>query len=226
MKQNYIMTRHRHEGCQTCRLRKVKCDESPDRCKNCQRASLACAYDKGEQHTTEAGPKRLRTFRSCRPCRAVKGRCSGDKPQCQRCRLKRLDCSYEDHCVPAWKRSYDCNPNRCGNSSTSGICHSTFDSQSGQDQTRKTSHDQARPEHQFSWLLGSALPKKTKMLLLFNEYFQHIHSLRCFNFIHRASFWEELETRSAETLADNPLLLIVCAMGARLHAVKKVQEEG
>lgn len=103
-------------GCQTCRARKIRCDERPGVCLNCERLGLPCtgaeqspdhrpsdgreAYDS----TVATGLKRKRTFRSCIGCRASKTRCSGEKPVCVRCREKSIQCNYEDSSEPAWKQ--------------------------------------------------------------------------------------------------------------------------
>ncbi|CAK1365987.1 putative transcriptional regulatory protein [Cercospora beticola] len=117
------VTRSRH-GCETCRARKVRCDERPGRCFNCERLGLICApcgkgaaengsstQNSPQQPVTAAvavnnaaGLKRKRTYRSCSDCRASKTRCSGHKPVCVRCRDKSLKCRYEDESEPAWKQ--------------------------------------------------------------------------------------------------------------------------
>ncbi|KAI5361261.1 hypothetical protein Slin15195_G123740 [Septoria linicola] len=109
-------------GCETCRARKVRCDERPGRCFNCERLGLICAsagkingetgspvLSSPQQADTNgvnsgAGLKRKRTYRSCSDCRASKTRCSGHKPICVRCREKSLTCRYEDESEPAWKQ--------------------------------------------------------------------------------------------------------------------------
>ena len=103
-------------GCQTCRARKVRCDERPGVCFNCERLGLPCAVstsssEHNEPHARKSsdgiltsGVKRKRTFRSCAGCRASKTRCSGDRPVCYRCQEKSMQCNYEDSSEPAWKQ--------------------------------------------------------------------------------------------------------------------------
>lgn len=115
------VTRSRR-GCETCRARKVRCDERRPQCFNCERLGLICAptgrASSGEATTiippplqqTESngfhgsGMKRKRTYRSCVECRTSKTRCSGNKPTCARCHEKSLSCTYEDDSEPAWKQ--------------------------------------------------------------------------------------------------------------------------
>jgi hypothetical protein len=89
----------------------VKCDERPGGCLNCQRLSLTCpsgpdpsqsSGPAGDTAQTQAGLKRLRTYRSCKACRGSKTRCSGQRPTCQRCRYKKLECVYDGKQTPAW----------------------------------------------------------------------------------------------------------------------------
>ncbi|KAH8839492.1 hypothetical protein MCOR27_004796 [Pyricularia oryzae] len=125
-------------GCKTCRSRKVKCDEYPGGCKNCERLDLICpnsnpyldtsragsASDDGNNlvptSRTQTGIRRSRTYRSCGACRGSKSRCSGDRPVCERCRQRGMECVYEGKQVPDWvelsskirssKRSGSCSP--------------------------------------------------------------------------------------------------------------------
>ncbi|KAF2166249.1 hypothetical protein M409DRAFT_66731 [Zasmidium cellare ATCC 36951] len=109
-------------GCETCRARKVRCDERRPQCFNCERLGLVCAPpgrgSSGDPTTIPspalqqsesngfhgAGTKRKRTYRSCVECRTSKTRCSGQKPTCARCHEKSLSCTYEDDSEPAWKQ--------------------------------------------------------------------------------------------------------------------------
>lgn len=94
----------------------VKCDERPGGCLNCARLNLACPSgpdslqpgapaavdDDDDAAQTQAGLRRLRTYRSCKACRGSKTRCSGQRPVCQRCRHKKIDCVYDGKQTPAW----------------------------------------------------------------------------------------------------------------------------
>ncbi|OJJ45073.1 hypothetical protein ASPZODRAFT_17985 [Penicilliopsis zonata CBS 506.65] len=79
-------------GCLTCRARKIKCDETPERCANCRRVMLTCRWPglgvvplpRGN-----GGPRRV----ACQGCRVARCRCSGEQP-CARCRATGADCRY------------------------------------------------------------------------------------------------------------------------------------
>lgn len=111
-------TKRSRAGCETCRARKVRCDERHPICYNCDRLGLPCtppgntkdpslaASPQAETNGayTGTGLKRKRTYRSCAECRTSKTRCSGHKPTCVRCGEKKLACTYEDDSEPAWKQ--------------------------------------------------------------------------------------------------------------------------
>lgn len=65
------------------------------------------------------------------------------------------------------------------------------------------------------WLFRPQLPNRQKVRILAKEYFENIHPLRCYAFIHRPSFIQRLDESSTEDHARNALLHIVCALGAK-----------
>jgi hypothetical protein len=69
-------------------------------------------------------------------------------------------------------------------------------------------------------LLSSELPDKERLLLLVEEYFASVHSLRAFGFIHKPSFMQKLDEQSPADLREDILLHVVCAFGAKTHALK------
>lgn len=66
-----------------------------------------------------------------------------------------------------------------------------------------------------SWLFRPQLPNRQKVRILAKEYFENVHPLRCYAFIHRPSFIQRLDESSSEDHARNALLHIVCALGAK-----------
>ncbi|KAH8901339.1 hypothetical protein GQ53DRAFT_630743, partial [Thozetella sp. PMI_491] len=85
-------------GCNTCRSRKVKCDERPNGCANCERLHLECSgYHQSVQRPDASdirAPRSKRVYRSCNACRVARTKCSGERPTCAACReLSRL-CSF------------------------------------------------------------------------------------------------------------------------------------
>lgn len=89
---------------------KVKCDETPGICANCQRLHLTCEQYNGSStaptavEPSQANPhgKRRRAYRSCLCCRASKSRCTGELPDCLRCTQRGLRCEYDTDTTPKW----------------------------------------------------------------------------------------------------------------------------
>lgn len=70
------------------------------------------------------------------------------------------------------------------------------------------------------WLNSSRLPEAKYVRLLVERYFQHVHPLRCFAFIHKPTFLDKLDDLMASADVDTPLLQIVCALGAQFYALE------
>ncbi|KAL4898550.1 fungal-specific transcription factor domain-containing protein [Aspergillus ambiguus] len=225
-------------GCRTCRARKVKCDERPGECRNCARLHLVCsgyaASPNSQLHEVARvryeGTKRKRTYRSCTACRASKTRCSGERPGCKRCQEKGLDCAYSETAQPNWIRQME--TAYTGSqidlqvpAHSSGEAfgnHSESNSASTSEPCRTTQSLGPSIEPQMSslqWLTESQLPSPGKIGLLVEEYFNNIHPLRCFAFIHRPSFLQILDKEIPKKNEDNALLHIICALGAQFYAL-------
>ena len=222
-------------GCQTCRARKVRCDERAGVCLNCERLGLPCAPStenttppKRPETAATSGFKRKRTFRSCAGCRASKTRCSGDKPVCVRCRERDLPCDYEDDAEPAWKQQLKFSATVQSPStqvSTGAVSDPTrlgsHDLLLGQSMGPFNGHDAiSYASHQDSWGLWSPnLPDIDKTRVLVEYYFANVHPLRSFGFLHKPSFMRRLD--SGDTNRDDDALLhIVCAFGALFLAAE------
>ena len=72
--------------------------------------------------------------------------------------------------------------------------------------------------HTGSMLLVYLVKKETKVLV--EHYFAHIHPLRCFGFLHKPSFMQRLDADRSSSRENDPLLLIVCALGAMFYAIE------
>ena len=70
------------------------------------------------------------------------------------------------------------------------------------------------------WLYKPHLPSRQRTRMLVKEYFENIHPLRCYAFIHRPSFLQRIEESSNEDHDRNSLLHIVCALGAKFYALQ------
>lgn len=219
-------------GCKTCRARKIRCDERPGVCLNCEKLGLPCtgpAIAQSESgnsanNTPNAvvptGLKRKRTFRSCTACRGTKTRCSGDRPICVRCREKGLECNYEDSSEPAWTQQLKFTTQHRTtpqNGEAEGASIVTEDSSPRQESPNVRNHapelERSSGDHG-SWLRSSRLPEGDQVRVLVEHYFVNIHPLRCFGFLHKPSFMQRLDTANTRGLEDDALLLMVCSLGA------------
>ncbi|KAJ5994259.1 hypothetical protein N7451_009983 [Penicillium sp. IBT 35674x] len=70
-----------------------------------------------------------------------------------------------------------------------------------------------------NWLTASHLPDRGKIGLLVEEFFNNIHPLRCFAFIHRPSFLQRLDRDGPTRYQSHALLHIICALGGQFHAL-------
>ncbi|OJJ48050.1 hypothetical protein ASPZODRAFT_24917 [Penicilliopsis zonata CBS 506.65] len=90
--------RRTRTGCLTCRTRKVKCDEAPGRCRNCERINLECKWPEVQPTTAKArsnNSSRQSRQVSCCACRIARCRCSRERPACFHCRDRGIVCDYE-----------------------------------------------------------------------------------------------------------------------------------
>ncbi|KAL4987771.1 fungal-specific transcription factor domain-containing protein [Aspergillus falconensis] len=188
-------------GCNTCRARKVKCDERPNGCANCERLQLDCS-DYGHSAVRRSGtPGARRTYRSCMGCRLRRAKCSGERPACSRCRSKHLECRYGDNVEPAWSQ-------RLANTA---------------DPPDRSSPPGERTEGESSpltWLVSFDLPEKAKVAVLVDNYFAHIHPIRCLAFLHRPSFLRRVDEELLPESSPSALLHVVCALGAQFYALE------
>ncbi|KAJ5815774.1 hypothetical protein N7474_007551, partial [Penicillium riverlandense] len=68
-------------------------------------------------------------------------------------------------------------------------------------------------------LTARHLPSSWKIGLLVEEYFNNIHPLRCFAFIHKPSFLQRLDGELSIKYQTHALLHIICALGAQFYAL-------
>ena len=237
-------------GCQTCRARKVRCDERPGVCLNCEKLGLPCAgagpssersqplAKPSSGGTVTAGVKRKRTFRSCIGCRASKTRCSGDRPVCRRCQEKSVQCNYEDSSEPAWKQqlrlisTFESPSGRGGTTAGASLNQTYQDGQWSNAAPDRRSYSVNQPgcyadngieyqSHEDDWCLWSPhLPGNDKVRILVEYYFTNIHPLRCFGFLHKPSFMQRLDAEDTNNRDGDALLHIVCALGALFLAAE------
>ncbi|KAJ5108491.1 hypothetical protein N7456_005166 [Penicillium angulare] len=78
------------------------------------------------------------------------------------------------------------------------------------------------PEDSFSWLYDSELPRGDKLWILVEEYFIHVHPLRCNGFVHKPTFMQRLDEDVESCCQSESLLHIICALGAKFFALGHV----
>ncbi|KAL4789849.1 fungal-specific transcription factor domain-containing protein [Aspergillus venezuelensis] len=191
-------------GCKTCRARKVKCDERPNGCLNCERLQLECSgYGRSTSQPYGSPRRPPRTYRSCIDCRSRRVKCSGGQPTCSRCREKNIQCRYGDNVAPSW-------PQRLANNAPAEEpCPALQE---------ETQEDPAAAPSSLAWLTSPDLPDKAKVAVLVENYFSHVHPIRCFAFLHRPSFLQRVDEELSEN-KPTALLYVVCALGAQFYAL-------
>ncbi|VUC24396.1 unnamed protein product [Clonostachys rosea] len=204
-------------GCNTCRARKVKCDERPNGCANCEKLHLECSGYQRASNPVKGGGKR--TYRSCNNCRLARCKCSGDRPVCVACRENNLQCSYENTAKPS-SSSTPSSQRPNGAPLTASTPRDSTDDPSHSRRSSVLSASSSVEDSPLSWLCSHELPGPKHLRVLVMSYFQNFHPLRCFAFIHKPSFLRRLDERPTSSLQDNALLHIVCTLGAQFYALE------
>ncbi|CAI9629752.1 hypothetical protein GT037_008945 [Alternaria burnsii] len=219
-------------ACATCRARKVKCDERPNGCVNCERLQLDCVQNGGVSAAAKrpstsyepvVGIKRKRTFRSCIPCRDSKVKCSGERPNCTRCQQRRTSCVYDAEQVePAWVQSIATPASETHADSMIIPPHTPQDSRAPSRGYGPLSNSEpvvpGCPPG-LLWLFSPQLPPRIKLHALLDAYFNNVHPIRVFAFEHKPSFIRMLDEGQLVDASDQALLHIMCALGARFYAL-------
>ncbi|KAJ6065543.1 hypothetical protein N7444_001196 [Penicillium canescens] len=221
-------TRRSRSGCFLCRARKVKCDERWPSCLNCERLKLECPGHPGQNSglaaralrsarrdaaLTQAGTARHRVSKSCHACRLAKARCSGGDI-CTRCSRRNIGCSYSPgRMQQPQKSSASYAPAHDKTRSPTLVPTRLQKNQSSSQQSPDSVTDP------ISWLHTQQLPDKDRIIILVEEYFAHVHPLRCYGFVHKPSFMQRLDEEFETCCNDESLLHIVCALGAKFLAL-------
>ncbi|CAI7658778.1 unnamed protein product [Penicillium glandicola] len=74
-----------------------------------------------------------------------------------------------------------------------------------------------------NWLGTPYLPKPSRIAMLVEEYFNNIHPLRAFAFMHKPSFLQRLDEGLSNSHHNHALLHVVCALGAQFYALSYSQ---
>ncbi|CAI6309392.1 unnamed protein product [Periconia digitata] len=212
-------------ACSTCRARKVKCDARPNGCENCENLSLSCIQEtitagQIERPRSSTNNKRKRTYRVCVPCRQGKLRCSGARPSCSRCDQKHTTCVYDASSAvePVWARILP----RVASPIEQNVSAASPSNCSPLRQDGGVSSPQPQPATfppSLEWLLAPDLPSGARLRSLLDAYFDNIHPIRAFAFVHRPTFMRMMDEGLFTDNADRALLHIMCALGARFYAL-------
>ncbi|KAJ6177297.1 hypothetical protein N7485_004211 [Penicillium canescens] len=221
----------------------VKCDERPGECGNCARLRLVCSgySTPPRSHASESAidqldrSKRKRTYRSCAACRVSKTKCSGERPTCQRCQDKNLQCVFAEASQPTWVRRVNVISTHSQKSPSlePPVDGSPSYTPARQDVRRllETPPISQQPfpivEPTFTetssspldWLSSRHLPNPSRTRVLVEEYFNNVHPLRAFAFMHKPLFLQRLDGELAKSGNNHALLHIVCALGAQFFAL-------
>ncbi|KAF3770878.1 hypothetical protein M406DRAFT_217057, partial [Cryphonectria parasitica EP155] len=193
--------------CSACRSRKVRCDGRRDICRNCERLDLECSFQ--GQELSIRGPDRRRTRRACLPCRNRKARCSGLTPACQRCLDLGFKCIYESPAAAAAVTSRRVVvPSRVHNSSppTSTPPSNVLLPQSPRANSSEPRTSENNPED------ISSFPSDSQSLQALDAFFQHLHHVPVFAFLHKATVMEDYRAR----VLDRALLLALAGITTAL----------
>ncbi|OAA71535.1 Fungal transcriptional regulatory protein [Cordyceps fumosorosea ARSEF 2679] len=193
-----------YRSCNACRLSKTKCDGDRPKCGRCIAKTVECVYDGG------AAPRWTRNLD--RPSLAggadavnADGSGGGGGGLLPTVEKERSAFLAGERRMPPRQ---DDTP---AHSDTGGE-----GSQSGQEGKSTVSI----PEGQ-SWLVSPKLPSGRNLRRVVEQYFANIHPLRCFAFVHKPTFMRQLDN-GLTTDDESALLHIVCAHGAKFHALSVV----
>ncbi|RSL93700.1 hypothetical protein CEP52_013093 [Fusarium oligoseptatum] len=229
-------------SCRVCRARKwivlkVKCDERPGRCLNCERLDLTCVGHSHQSPTRDAPAgstaKKKRTYRSCNSCRIAKSKCDGGRPTCFRCGVKSIQCTYDAGNMPFWAHVISKTPTerqarthvRQGEEAEVTVAHEHEGEASCRHVVPRAVNDPTAsftpldqsPGDPISFLFTPTLPTTPSILRrLAEQYFDNVHPLRCFAFVHKPSFMRRLDEGFGSD-SNSALLHMICAHGARLQ---------
>ncbi|PHH70651.1 hypothetical protein CDD82_7001 [Ophiocordyceps australis] len=199
------------QTCNTCRIRKVRCNGARPLCSNCQRLGFPCSYADGQPPSRSIVLPRRRVRQACLTCHGRKARCSGHWPACERCRGLGLDCVYRPGKRARLSASASCATDK---SPSPSECMATRADSADTDHGDlfDTGHPRHQSVHQATWIqatpgtntqfLDSLMPR------ILDSFFRHIHHIPTCSFLHRAS----LMAQYAHGNVGKALLLAIVAI--------------
>ncbi len=172
----------------------------------------------------------LTSLLACLVCRSRKIKCGKELPGCQKCQKLGVKCPgydasiQDDQSVERIYRESSIEKRRVGSCLTCRKMKLKCDRAHpvcSRCQQRKLKCQYASvPLGSHSWIYDSRLPEDPdQLLVLINAYFDRIYPLRCLGLIHRPSFIHALDQGRLIEEFGEPLVQIVCALGAYVHAL-------
>ncbi|KAL1413281.1 hypothetical protein Q8F55_001036 [Vanrija albida] len=194
-------------GCLTCRARKVKCDETPGTCANCERVLLACRWpavrdvfdergaavsvkqEADEYRTSSTGPVRRNRNAACVACRTSRSVCSQDRPSCTRCTESGTVCKYP--------------PER-------GTSMNSIHSGATPSSTDESPHDDPGLSRSNSIPSLHGIPRPVLDRHL-EAFFTHVYPIQANAIVHRGTLLRDV----ADGRVARKVILAICAVAAR-----------
>lgn len=185
-------------GCLTCRARKIKCDETLVVCNNCLRAKLECARSRNESLPQSARSELAMSAQQSQHLTQAGLRRRRIKRSCLSCKLVKKRCGGQrPRCVRCLARSQEC---------------------LYEDVSSPVSAQPAITSPADAILLDKARVRE-----LCDAFFEEVAPLRCFAFIHRHTFLQDIEQRSPQ---NDLLLLCICALATKTIRKSHLWEMG
>ncbi|CAK7221830.1 hypothetical protein SBRCBS47491_004662 [Sporothrix bragantina] len=202
-----LITRRRtRTGCMTCRARRIKCDEAPSpapACRNCSRARLECIRsDNGTASLHQAARSALAERAQGSPQQLTQAGLQRrrTKRSCMTCRLTKKRCGGErPQCLRCTEKDQ--------------ACVYDGDMTAGQAAQLQSESTPASPQSP----TPSVILDKNLARELSESFFTEVAPLRCYNFIHRHTYLQELDALQHPPSQDM-LVLSVCALATKTMA--------
>lgn len=156
-----------------------------------------------------------KTNGACRQCQITKSRCTRERPICKRCSERKVDCQYIGVRRSAKQRA---SPSNLSDSFSPESHDSTRSVEPG------PAYNPVSSDTGSEWLYHPSVPT-SKVLLkrLSDAYFNRVHPLRCLGFIHKPTFMRSLDRGTLYEDYGEPLITIICALGAR-HVLEQSED--
>ncbi|OAA47225.1 Fungal transcriptional regulatory protein [Beauveria brongniartii RCEF 3172] len=242
----------RPNGCRNCERLQLDCVADDGSTAPSTSSAAVAAAVKRSSSASAVALKKIRTYRSCNACRLSKTKCDGDRPKCGRCVAKQVECVYDGGAAPRWTRNLDrpvstalshANGTDAATGAADGLLRASVEkerssflagerrlpprqddtpanSDGGEQSGQEGKPNVSIPDGQ-SWLVSPSLPSGRNLRRVVDQYFTNLHPLRCFAFVHKPTFMRQLD-KGLTTDDESALLHIVCAHGAKFHALSVV----